>query len=182
MAVLNSGINFRNAPQEIRKRFWGPADTIFFPAGTDLYRFLSPPGWHFDLLTQDATEDPFFPGNRVLSDSWVDCDTFADIARWAHETDLPIAVIAQTGLGVKATWNPSMAEFGWVKLRVPAYGLKGASNRRVFDRYLSGEGITQIWMPNITTDVALPGGRATVEALIPSFADLGKKPSLRSPS
>jgi hypothetical protein len=169
---------FRTAPQEVWKTLWGIGHTTFFPAGTDLYRFLSPQAWHFDLLVQDATARPFFPGSRTISDFWMDHETFADIRRWAHESELPISTAAHSGLGVKYKWNPSMAEFGRVMLS--ACGSKGSSNRKMFDRYLSGPGIQQIWMPNITTDVAAPVGRAKIEALVPSFAEVGKNPGLRS--
>lgn len=175
-AILNSNLRFETAPQDVRKRFWGMAYPTLFPAGTDLYRFLSPQAWNLGMVSSGMVDDPFFPGNKVVSDSWIDHQTFAEIRRAAHDSDLPISTVAQSGLGVNYRWSPSMREFGWVKLRYPVYGLVGASNRRLFSPSLSGGGIQQIWMPNLTTDIAVPIGRAPMEALVPSFAGTGKSP------
>jgi len=176
LEVLNSNLRFETAPQNIRKRFWGIAYPTLFPAGTDLYRFLSPQAWNFSMVSSELVSDPFFPGNRVVSDSWIDHETFVEIRRAAHDSDLPIRSVAQSGLGVKPDWNPTMQEFGWVKLRRPVFGLVGASNRRLFSSSLSGAGIQQIWMPNLTTEAAVPIGRASIAALVPSFATMGPSP------
>lgn len=181
MAVVNAGMTFHSAPQHVRKAFWLKAYPTFLVPGTDLYRFLSPQGWDFGLLDRDATADPFFPGSRTVSDFWIDHETFADIRRWAHESGLSIGEVAHPGLGVKYNWNPTMEEFGWVSLLVPVLGLKGATNRRMFDSGLDGPGITQLWVPNLTSQNVRIVGRAKVEDLIPSFEELGGKARLHTP-
>jgi hypothetical protein len=60
-AILNSNLRFETAPQDVRKRFWGMAYPTLFPAGNDLYRFLSPQAWNFSMVGSGMVDDPFFP-------------------------------------------------------------------------------------------------------------------------
>ena len=75
-------------------------------------------------------DDPFFAGNHVIADCFIDYETFMAIPRFARESGLTIAQVAQPALGVKPKWNPTMSEFGIVRLQVPVFGFRGACNRR----------------------------------------------------
>jgi|SRR5271165_1546516 len=169
MAILNEQLTFATMPPEVRKTFYGIPSRTFLPANTDLYRFLSPWGWLPEYaLVGNGIEDPFFPGNRMVSECFVDYETFMAIPRYARESGLTIAQVAQPALGVKPAWNPTMSEFGCVRLQRPAFGFKGACNRKLYDRELKSGGLEQIWVPNLTTDVAHPVGRSQVENLAPN--------------
>src|SRR5260370_13000940 len=169
MAILNEHLTFATMPQEVRKTFFGIPGRTLLPANTDLYRFLSPGGWIPDTaLVGNLIDDPFFAGNRVMSDCFIDYETFTAIPRFARESGLTIAQVAQPALGVKPAWNPTMSEFGCVRLQRPVFGFKGACNRKMFDRQLKSGGLDQILVPNLTTDVAHPAGRSTVENLTPN--------------
>lgn len=159
-------------PPDVRKTFYGIPARIFLPPNTDLYRFLSPWGWlpEAALAVGSMIDDPFFPGNRVISDCFIDYETFTAIPRFARESGLTVAQVAQPALGVKPAWNPTMSEFGCVRLQRPVFGFKGACNRKMFDSQLKSGGLDQIWIPNLTTDIAHPVGRNRVENLTPNPA------------
>jgi hypothetical protein len=169
MAILNEQVTFATMPHDVRKTFYGIPSRTFFARDTDLYRFLSPSGWFPDQTPfAGLISDPFFPGNRVISDCFIDYETFAAVRRFARESGLTISQVAQPALGIKPSWNPTMSEFGQIRLQNPVFGFKGPCNRKVFDRQLKSGGLDQIWIPNLTVDVARPIGRARVEDLTPN--------------
>lgn len=168
MSILNEELTFATMPQEVRKTFYGIPARTFLPAHTDLYRFLSPWGWLPDSALGSMIDDPFFPGNRVVRDCFIDYETFTAIPRFARESGITIAQVAQPALGVKPKWNPTMSEFGIVRLQVPVFSFKGACNRKMYDRELKSGGLDQIWVPNLTAAVAHPIGRSRVENLTPN--------------
>lgn len=168
MAVLNEQLTFETMPAKVRKTFFGIPSKVFLRAGTDLYRFLSPRGWLQPGPTDLVVSDPFFTGNYLISDCFLDYETFQAIPRFARDSGLTIAQVAQPALGVRPEWNPTMSEFGWIQLQRPVYGFKGACNRKIFDPQLKSGGLDQIWLPNLTTDFAHPMGRTKVENLTPN--------------
>jgi hypothetical protein len=169
VAILNQQLTFATMPADVRKTFFGIPAKSFLPENTDLYRFLSPCGWIPDAaMASNLADDPFFAGNRVISDCFIDYETFTAIPRFARDSGLTIAQVAQPALGVRPAWNPIMSEFGCVRLQKPVYGFKGACNRKMFDRQLKSGGLDQIWIPNLTTDIAHPVGRNRVENLTPN--------------
>ncbi len=169
MAILNEQLTFATMPQDVRRTFHGIPSRTFLAAHTDLYRFLSPWGWLPDsALAGSMIDDPFFPGNRVISDCFIDYETFTAIPRFARESGLTIAQVAQPALGVKPAWNPTMSEFGCLRLQKPVFGFRGACNRKMYDPELKSAGLEEIWVPNLTTDVAHPVGRSSVVNLTPN--------------
>jgi hypothetical protein len=173
MPILNEHLTFITMPQNVRKTFFGIPTKVFLPANTDLYRFLSPSGWLPNAMVGRFVTDPFFAGNLMISDCFVDYETFKAIPRFARESGLSVAQVAQPALGVRPAWNPTMSEFGWIRLCRPVYGFKGACNRRLYNSQLKGGGLDQIWIPNLTTEYAYPVGRDRVENLAPSPVPLG---------
>lgn len=109
MPVLNEQITFATMPAKVRKTFFGIPSKVSLRAGTDLYRFLSPRGWLQPSATDFVVCDPFFTGNYVISDCFLDYDTFKAIPRFARASGLTIAQVAQPALGVQPKWNPTMS-------------------------------------------------------------------------
>lgn len=181
MAILNAGLSFASAPQEKRKMFWGTPEVILLHAGTDLYRFLTPRGMHYGIVENDQVIDPFTFGNSVISECWFDQEGLMTVVRAAHDSGLSISDVARFGFAVRYKWNPTMEEFAWVKLQCEALVLRGATNRRFFDPALSGPGIPQIWLPNLSPNDVIVVGKTQAENLIPSFAGLSAGPVLHQP-
>jgi hypothetical protein len=181
MAILNAGLSFAAAPQEVRKMFWGIPEVVLFHAKTDLYRLLTPRGMHYGVVENESAVDPFSFGNKVISDCWFDQEGLATLVRSAHDTDLPISTVARYGFAVKYKWNPTMEDLAIVRLQCEALGLRGPTNRRYLDPLLSGPGIPQIWLPNLSAGDVLVLGKTNAQNLIPSFEGLGGGPVLRQP-
>jgi hypothetical protein len=105
------------------------------------------------------------------------------VVRAAHDSGLSISTVARFGFAIQKKWNPTMAEFSWAKLQCEALGLRGATNLRCFDPQLSGPGIPQIWLPNLSVASGNVSwiGTTKVANLFPSFADLSAGPVLHQP-
>lgn len=181
MAILNAGLSFAGAPQQVRKMFWGIPEVVLFHSGTDLYRLLTPRGMHYGIVEDEKSIDPFCFGNRAVSDCWFDQEGLTTLVRSAHDSGLPISVVARYGFAVKYSWNPTMEDLVIASLQCEAIGLRGATNRRYLDPLLSGPGIPQIWLPNLTSSHVQLVGKTSAENLIPSFEGLGHGPVLHQP-
>lgn len=127
----------RDATTDERAAFEGLPSRIALPAGTKLYRFLTP------------------ASNHVLPAKWwYPGDTFTALLRLASAAHCSLAEAARSRLAVTVAWNRDMSHLCVVLTKVPIEAWRGAAkyqpaskaNREVL---LLG-GFQQLFIPDLT--------------------------------
>ncbi|HMP03192.1 MAG TPA: hypothetical protein PKD86_17645 [Gemmatales bacterium] len=182
MPALNDSLVFVHAPAGVRQAFQcGTARRHEFAAGWELFKFTGFEAFQPDRRGNRSLGTPLSPWwCSILPVPGTDIPGLDDYRSQADQLGLSMLEYAREYLAVMHSWNSladtqmGLAKIQKVKLQKPVYGFYGKVQRQANDRvplrqpgrlggrsFLAG-GAIQIWIPNLTSEFAMPCGTIMV--------------------